>query len=94
VQRPALASYTTPRDANHGGRRRSAPDEVGARHQSLHHFVAKTPLDEAELLVAVRSFVLPKMEARAPVRAWIVDDTGIPKKGKHSARFAATSSLR
>src|SRR5262249_25521616 len=37
---------------------------------------------------AVRSFVLPKMEARAPIRAWIVDDTGIPKKGKHSVGVA------
>jgi SRSO17 transposase len=25
---------------------RIAPDEVGAKHQSLHHFVAKTPWDE------------------------------------------------
>jgi SRSO17 transposase len=67
---------------------RLAPDAVGAKHQSLHHFVAKAPWDEAELLVAVRSFVLPKMEARAPIRGWIVDDTGIPKKGKHSVGVA------
>jgi SRSO17 transposase len=67
---------------------RLAPDAVGAKHQSLHHFVAKAPWDEAELLVAVRSFVLPKMEAWAPIRAWIVDDTGIPKKGKHSIGVA------
>jgi SRSO17 transposase len=63
---------------------RIAPDEVGAKHQSLHHFVAKAPWDEAELLAAVRTFVLPKIEKQAPIRGWIVDDTGIPKKGKHS----------
>jgi SRSO17 transposase len=67
---------------------RIAPDEVGAKHQSLHHFVAKAPWDEAELLAAVRTFVLPKIEKDAPIRAWIVDDTGIPKKGKHSVGVA------
>jgi SRSO17 transposase len=67
---------------------RIAPDEVGAKHQSLHHFVAKAPWDEGELLSAVRTFVLPKIEKDAPIRAWIVDDTGIPKKGKHSVGVA------
>ena len=67
---------------------RIAPDEVGAKHQPLHHFVAKAPWDEAELLAAVRTFVLPKIEKRAPIRAWIIDDTGIPKKGKHSIGVA------
>jgi hypothetical protein len=38
--------------------------------------VAKAPWDEAELLSAVRTFVLPKIEKDAPIRAWIVDDTG------------------
>jgi SRSO17 transposase len=67
---------------------RIAPDKVGAKHQSLHHFVAKAPWDEAELLAAVRTFVLPKIEKQAPIRGWIVDDTGIPKKGKHSVAVA------
>jgi SRSO17 transposase len=67
---------------------RIAPDEVGAKHQSLHHFVAKAPWDEAELLAAVRTFVLPKIEKQAPIRGWIIDDTGIPKKGKHSVAVA------
>jgi SRSO17 transposase len=67
---------------------RLAPGTVGAKHQLLHHFVAKAPWDEAELLAAVRGFVVPKMKAWAPIRAWIVDDTGIPKKGKHSVGVA------
>ena len=67
---------------------RIAPGEVGAMHQSLHHFVAKSAWDEAKLLAAVRSFVLPKIEKQAPIRAWIIDDTGIPKKGKHSVAVA------
>ncbi len=67
---------------------RLAPHAAGAKHQSLHHFVAQAPWDEGRLLGAVRGFVLPKIELQAPVRAWIVDDTGIPKKGKHSVGVA------
>ena len=67
---------------------RVAPNDVGAKHQSLHHFVAKAPWDETTLLASVRSFVLPIMVKTAPIRAWIVDDTGIPKKGKHSVCVA------
>ena len=67
---------------------RIAPGEVGAKHQSLHHFVAKAPWDETRLLAAMRGYVLPKMEERAPIRAWIIDDTGMLKKGKHSVGVA------
>jgi SRSO17 transposase len=67
---------------------RVAPGAVGAKHQSLHHFVAKAPWDETKLLASVRTFVLPKMEKQAPIRAWIVDDTGLPKKGRHSVGVA------
>ena len=48
---------------------RVAPGEVGAKHQSLHHFVAKAPWDEAELLSAARTFALPKIEKDASIRA-------------------------
>src|SRR3954465_15988085 len=57
---------------------------VGAAHQSLHHFVAQAAWDDAAVLAAVRDMVLPAMEAQAPIRAWIIDDTGMPKKGRHS----------
>jgi SRSO17 transposase len=67
---------------------RVAPAEVGAKHQSLHHFVAKAPWEETKLLASVRSYVLPILEKMAPIRAWIVDDTGIPKKGHHSVGVA------
>lgn len=67
---------------------RVAPAEVGAKHQSLHHFVAKAPWEETKLLASVCSYVLPILEKMAPMRAWIVDDTGIPKKGRHSVGVA------
>jgi SRSO17 transposase len=67
---------------------RVASARIGAKHQSLHHFVAKAPWDETKLITSVRSFVLPIMEKTAPIRAWIVDDTEIPKKGEHSVGVA------
>jgi len=52
--------------------------------QSLHHLVAKAPWSDETLLDEVRHHVLPAMQQQGPVVAWIVDDTGFPKKGKHS----------
>src|ERR671928_924203 len=64
------------------------PARVGAAHQSLHHFVAKAAWDDAALLAAVQAYALPAMLERGPVRAWLVDDTGLPKKGKLSVGVA------
>src|SRR6476646_4621554 len=64
------------------------PARVGAAHQSLHHFVAKAAWDDAALLRAVRDYALPALLERGPVRAWLVDDTGLPKKGKLSVGVA------
>src|SRR3954466_5438569 len=64
------------------------PFRVGAAHQSLHHFVAKAAWDDAALLAAARAYALPALLERGPVRAWIVDDTGLPKKGKLSVGVA------
>ncbi len=64
------------------------PARVGAAHQSLHHFVAKAAWDDAALLRAVRDYALPAMLERGPIRAWLVDDTGLPKKGKLSVGVA------
>jgi len=63
---------------------RIEPGRVGAKHQSLHHVVAKAEWDDAALLRAVRERVLPAIERQGPVRYWMVDDTGFPKQGRHS----------
>ena len=57
------------------------PAHVQAKHQSLHHFVAQAVWSDAALLEAVRRYVVPKIERHGPITAWIMDDTGIPKKG-------------
>jgi SRSO17 transposase len=67
---------------------RLAPDNVRRMHQSLHHLVADAPWSDEEMLRQVRHQVLPAMEKDGPVVAWIVDDTGFPKQGKHSVGVA------
>jgi SRSO17 transposase len=67
---------------------RLAPDNVGRMHQSLYHLVADAPWNDEEMLAQVRRAVLPTMRAHGPVVAWIVDDTGFPKQGKHSVGVA------
>src|ERR671916_87120 len=67
---------------------RIAPERVQAKHQSLHHVVAQAEWDDAALLRAVRERVLPAVERHGPVRPWIVDDTRLPGKGKHSVGVA------
>jgi len=64
------------------------PQHVGARHQSMHHFVATAPWDERALLEAAREYALSGLERHAPVAAWVVDDTGLPKKGTASVGVA------
>ena len=66
----------------------SAPDRVSAQHQSLLHFVGKSPWSDERLLAKVQALVLPSIERQGAIKAWIVDDTGLPKKGKHSVGVA------
>ena len=67
---------------------RLAPDNVRRTHQSLHHLVADSPWSDEAMLRQVRSAVLPAMQKKEPIVAWIVDDTGFPKKGRHSVGVA------
>jgi SRSO17 transposase len=64
------------------------PRNVRKKHQSMHHFAADAPWDDGAMLAAARAYALPFMLDQGPVRAWIVDDTGIPKKGRHSVGVA------
>jgi SRSO17 transposase len=62
----------------------TAPERVSAQHQSLLHFVNQAAWSDEKVLAKVREMVMPALERHGPIEAWIIDDTGIPKKGRHS----------
>ena len=62
----------------------TAPAHTSAQHQSLLHFVGVSTWSDEDVLAEVREMVLPDIERHGPIEAWIIDDTGLPKKGKHS----------
>ena len=66
----------------------TAPSRVAAQHQSLLHFVGEGRWSDELVLAKVREMVLPKIEQEGPIEAWIIDDTGFPKKGRHSVGVA------
>jgi SRSO17 transposase len=66
----------------------TAPARTAAQHQSLLHFVGNGPWSDEAVLGKVRELVLPKIERHGAIEAWIIDDTGMPKKGRHSVGVA------
>ena len=66
----------------------TAPERTAAQHQSLLHFVGESPWLDDLVLSKVREMVQPAIERGGAIEAWIIDDTGFPKKGKHSVGVA------
>ncbi len=66
----------------------TAPARTAAQHQSLLHFVGQAAWSDAKVLAKVREMVLPEVERHGPIEAWIIDDTGFPKQGRHSVGVA------
>jgi SRSO17 transposase len=66
----------------------TAPERTAAQHQSLLHFVGEGRWSDERVLAKVREMVLPAIERHGPIEAWIIDDTGFPKKGTHSVGVA------
>jgi len=64
------------------------PTHVRSMHQSMNHFVSESGWSDEAMLRAVRHYALGPMLGQGPLEAWIVDDTGFPKKGKHSVGVA------
>ena len=63
------------------------PLHASARHQALHHFVAKSEWSDSTVMARVRNWVMPWLGLDGGCY-WIIDDTGFPKKGKHSVGVA------
>ena len=62
----------------------TAPGRVAAQHQSLLHFANEAAWSDEKVLAKVRELVTPALERHGAIEAWIIDDTGLPKKGRHS----------
>jgi SRSO17 transposase len=63
---------------------RTAPANVSAQHQSLLHFVGAGGWSDEKMLAKVSELVVPAITRHGPIEVWIIDDTGLPKKGRHS----------
>src|SRR2546427_729051 len=63
------------------------PLHASAKHQALHHFVAKAEWSDDAMLKRIAQWVVPHMDL-AHGGFWIVDDTGFPKQGTHSVGVA------
>jgi SRSO17 transposase len=67
---------------------RLAPARARTLHKTLLNFVSEGAWSDDALLAAMRCQVLPALEAHGPVRFWIVDECGMPKKGAQSVGVA------
>jgi SRSO17 transposase len=68
-----------------GGRKSLQPtlfrlEETAARYESMQQFLADSPWDPALVVRRCAERVVPELD----VEAWVLDDTGFPKDGKHS----------
>ncbi|MCA6111371.1 transposase, partial [Bradyrhizobium cenepequi] len=66
----------------------TSPERTAAQHQSLLHFVGRGGWSDEKVMAKVREMVQPKIERHGAIEAWIIDDTGFPKKGRHSVGVA------
>lgn len=60
------------------------PMRADAEHQRLLHFMVDSPWSDREVRREATRYALAAMTEREPVEAWILDDTGMLKQGKHS----------
>lgn len=65
------------------------PGKVDAKRQSMTHFVGQAQWSDEAVMKEAWDYMQEKLGQRSgQVLAWVVDDTGVPKKGKHSVGVA------
>jgi len=62
----------------------ATPAHASAAHQKLHHFIANTKWSDHDVRLVAARYAITAMEERDPMLAWVIDDTGFLKQGKHS----------
>jgi SRSO17 transposase len=60
------------------------PEKADALHQRLLHFVLDSKWSDEAVRRVAADYVVSAMQAREPIEAWILDDTGFLKQGSHS----------
>lgn len=58
--------------------------EVDALHQRLLHFITDSTWDDRAVRLLAARYALQVLTAKEEVEAWILDDTGFLKQGRHS----------
>jgi SRSO17 transposase len=64
------------------------PGQASAQPQSLRHVVGEAAWRDEQVLATVCEMGLSSMARRAPIVAWIIDDTSMPKTGQPSGGVA------
>jgi hypothetical protein len=60
------------------------PEAPDAAHQAMLHFIVNAPWEDRPVRRRALAWGLWGATARSPVRGTILDDTGLPKQGRHS----------
>lgn len=62
----------------------AGPERMDAEHQRLLHFLAEAEWDDRAVRLEAAQHALERIEEHEVIEAWIVDDTGFLKQGRHS----------
>jgi SRSO17 transposase len=68
----------------------TAPERTAAQHQSLLHFIGEGRWSDEKVLAKVRDLVLPELERRGPIEAWIIDDHELSQERAAFGRGGST----